>query len=107
MGSTIGSYIGLFFLAMAYTAIGIFASTFSENQIVAFIIAILLCFLMYYGFDGISSVITTLDISTLGLQAHFNSISRGVLDTRDFVYFLSVASLFLMLTYINLNRENV
>jgi len=105
LGSTIGSYIGLLFLAMAYTAIGVFSSTLSENQIVAFIIAVLLCFIMYYAFDGISTAINALDVSFLGMQAHFNSVARGVLDTRDIVYFLSVAGFFLVLTFLNLKRK--
>ncbi|MEZ4875868.1 MAG: ABC transporter permease subunit, partial [Flavobacteriaceae bacterium] len=105
VGSTVGSYIGLLFLAMAYTAVGVFASTLSENQIVAFIMAVLLCFLLYYGFDGISSIITSIDITGLGMQSHFNSMARGVLDTRDILYFLSVAFLFLVFTFLNLNRK--
>ncbi|MEZ4859515.1 MAG: gliding motility-associated ABC transporter permease subunit GldF [Flavobacteriaceae bacterium] len=106
LGSTIGSYIGLLFLAMAYTAIGIFASTLSENQIVAFISAVLLCFCMYYAFDGISTVITALDISFFGMQTHFKSVARGVIDTRDTIYFISVAGLFLVFTFISLKRSN-
>ena len=106
MGSTLGSYIGLLFLAIAYTAIGIFSSTLSENQIVAFIIAVLLCFLMYYGFDGVTSAVSAIDISFLGMQAHFNSVARGVLDSRDVLYFLSVATLFLVFTFLNLKKSN-
>ncbi len=104
VGSTVGSYLGLLFLAMAYTAIGIFASTLTENQIVAFITAVLLCFLMYYGFEGIANVLG-LEIANLGLLAHFNNVARGVLDTRDLIYFLSVAAFFLVLTYLNLKKR--
>ncbi|MEZ4779246.1 MAG: gliding motility-associated ABC transporter permease subunit GldF [Flavobacteriaceae bacterium] len=105
-GSTFGSYIGLLFLAIAYCAIGIFSSTLSENQIVAFIIAVLLCFFMYYGFDGITSAISAIDVSFLGMQTHFNSIARGVLDTRDILFFLSVTALFLVFTFLNLKKSN-
>jgi len=99
VGSTIGSYIGLFFLVFAYTSIGIFASTLSKNQIVAFIIAMFICFVMYYGFEGIASLgLTDLSIENLGMQAHFNSIARGVIDTRDIIYFMSIAILFISLT---------
>ena len=104
-GSTLGSYIGLLFLAMAYTAIGIFASTLSENQIVSFITAVILSFLFYYGFDGITNLIAALDVSFLGIQSHYNSIARGVIDTRDIVYFLSVTGLFLVFTFLNLNKK--
>ena len=106
LGSTIGSYIGLLFLSMAYTAIGIFASTLSKNQIVAFIIAVFICFVFYFGFEGLSSVSSSLDVSFFGMKAHFNSVARGVIDTRDLVYFLSLTLLFLVLTYLKLKEES-
>jgi ABC-2 type transport system permease protein len=109
-GSTIGSYIGLFFLIIAYTSIGIFASSLSENQIVAFIVAVFLCFFMYYGFEGLASynLFGSYDyfVSKLGMQAHFQSVSRGVLDTRDIVYFVSIAVFFLGLTVFKLQKDN-
>ncbi|GGF29632.1 gliding motility-associated ABC transporter permease subunit GldF [Flavobacterium limi] len=100
MGSTIGSYFGLLFLIAAYSAIGIFTSTLSENQIVAFIISVFLCFLFYYGFEGLASLIPGFSgfISVLGMQDHFKSMSRGVIDTRDVIYFLSITVLFLSFT---------
>ena len=106
-GSTLGSYIGLLFLVFAYTAIGVFASTLSKNQIVAFIIAVFLCFFMYYGFEGIASITTISNflIASLGMKAHFNSVARGVIDTRDLIYFLSVSVLFISFTIFKLGRE--
>jgi ABC-2 type transport system permease protein len=100
MGSTIGSYFGLLFLIASYTAIGIFTSTLSENQIVAFIVAVFLCFLFYYAFDGIATVFKNSQsiISALGMDYHFKSMSRGVIDTRDVLYFLSITTAFLSLT---------
>ncbi|KIA95578.1 MULTISPECIES: gliding motility-associated ABC transporter permease subunit GldF [unclassified Flavobacterium] len=100
MGSTIGSYFGLLFLIAAYTAIGIFTSTLSENQIVAFIIAVFLCFFFYFGFEGLSTIVPGFMnvISSLGMQNHFKSMSRGVIDTRDVIYFLSITVLFLSFT---------
>lgn len=109
-GSTLGSYIGLFFLITAYTSIGIFASSLSENQIVAFIVAVFLCFFMYYGFEGLANynLFGSYDflISKLGMQAHFQSVSRGVLDSRDIVYFVSIAVFFLGLTVFKLQKDN-
>ena len=107
VGSTIGSYIGLFFLILLYTAIGIFASTLSKNQIVAFILAVFLCFLMYYGFEGFSSILNSSNqiLINLGMKAHFNSVARGVLDTRDIIYFISVSILFISLTVFKLDKE--
>ncbi len=104
-GSTIGSYIGLFFLAATYTAIGIFASTLSNNQIVAFISAVFLCFFFYIGLEGISSVISNSFIEQLGINFHYKSISRGVIDTRDIIYFFSITILFLVLTKYNINKS--
>ncbi len=109
LGSTLGSYFGLFFLVAAYAAIGIFSSTLSENQIVGFIIAVLICFFLYYGLEGISnlSVFNTTDlwIQSLGMKAHFDSIGRGVVDTRDLIYFLSVTTFFLYLTVFQLKKN--
>lgn len=103
VGSTVGSYIGLLFLVFTYTAVGIFASTLTQNQIVAFIIAVFLCFALFYGFEGLST--SQLDLSHLGLKAHFDSVSRGVLDTRDLVHFLCVSIFFIALTVLKLKKQ--
>lgn len=104
MGSTIGSYFGLLFLIAGYSAIGIFTSTLSDNQIVAFIVAVFLCFFLYFGFEGLSAITPTISnfISALGMQSHFKSMSRGVIDTRDILYFVSITVLFLSFTVYNL-----
>jgi len=100
MGSTIGSYFGLLFLIGAYSSIGIFTSTLSDNQIVAFILSVFLCFLFYFGFEGLSSVLPALShlIAAIGMQDHFKSMGRGVIDTRDIIYFVSITILFLSFT---------
>jgi ABC-2 type transport system permease protein len=100
MGSTMGSYFGLLFLIAAYTAIGIFTSTLSENQIVAFILAVFLCFIFYFGFNGLASLFAENNklVASFGMDYHFKSMSRGVIDTRDITYFLSVTILFLSVT---------
>ena len=104
MGSTIGSYFGLLFLIAAYSAIGIFTSTLSDNQIVAFIIAVFLCFFFYFGFEGLAAAVPNVSsiIASLGMQDHFKSMSRGVLDTRDILYFTSITVVFLSFTVYNL-----
>src|SRR5690606_34063946 len=104
MGSILGSYVGLLFLASSYTAIGIFSSTLSDNQIVAFIIAVFLCFFFYFGFEGLSNFTPfggTLYLEKLGMESHFKSMSRGVLDTRDLLYFISISLFFIVLTKLN------
>ncbi len=100
MGSTLGSYFGLIFLMSGYTAIGIFTSTLSENQIVAFIISVFLCFIFYFGFDGVASFMGEFNtvVASLGMDFHYKSMSRGVLDTRDIVYFVSITIFFLAAT---------
>jgi len=100
MGSTMGSYFGLLFLIAGYTAIGIFTSTLSENQIVAFILSVFLCFLFYIGFQGVATFVKDFEdiIVSFGMDFHFKSMSRGVIDTRDVLYFVSIAILFLSMT---------
>ncbi|MFI1743023.1 gliding motility-associated ABC transporter permease subunit GldF [Thalassobellus sediminis] len=105
IGSTLGSYFGLLFLIAAYTAIGIFASTLSDNQIVAFITAVFLCFIFYIGLEGIAEYASSNLIEQLSMSSHYKSMSRGVLDTRDIIYFLSITILFLAFTKLNLNKE--
>ena len=107
MGSTIGSYFGLLFLIAGYSAIGIFTSTLSENQIVAFIVAVFLCFFFYFGFEGVGTLVpgSVTFISSLGMQNHFKSMGRGVIDTRDVLYFLSITILFLSFTVYNLKSS--
>jgi len=101
-GAVIGSYIGLFLLGSAFTSIGIFASSITKNQIIAFAVAIFLCFFAYSGFDSISRIVAFEGIESilvnLGISEHYQSISRGVLDTRDVIYFFTFVALFLGLT---------
>ena len=106
IGSTLGSYFDLLFLVAAYTAIGIFTSAISDNQIIAFIIAVFVCFIFYFGFEGMASLFTDYNrnIAALGMDSHFKSMSRGVIDTRDIIYFLSITVLFLSITVYNLKR---
>lgn len=109
-GAFWGSFIGLILLGAGFAAIGIFASSLTNNQIVAFIVAVFLCFFFYKGFDLVSNFpafIGSLDffIENIGMNYHFTSLSRGVIDTRDLVYFLSIIGLFLALTNTALERR--
>lgn len=101
-GGTWGSYIGLFFLAAVYASIGLFASSFTENQIIAFLISVVLCFLLYTGFDLISGLPAFHRIESiviyLGISDHYKSLSRGVIDTTDIIYYLGIIGLFLLFT---------
>ncbi|MDP9229283.1 MAG: gliding motility-associated ABC transporter permease subunit GldF [Bacteroidota bacterium] len=109
-GATIGSYIGLIFLAAIFTAIGICLSSFTNNSVVAFIVSLIACALLYYGFNAISrlpGLSTGADyyVEMAGIDFHYRSVSRGVIDTRDVIYFLSVAGLFLVITNRNLLKR--
>jgi ABC-2 type transport system permease protein len=109
-GGTWGAFLGLFFLAAIYVAIGIFASAISDNQIVAFIVAVLLSFFVYQGFDYIASFPGLQSFESfflnLGINEHYKSISRGVVDSRDMVYYFITISLFILLTKIRLQSRN-
>lgn len=100
IGTTLGSYFGLLFLASAFTSIGLFASTLSDNQIVSFILGAIFCFILFYGFDAMAELIhfNNFQVEDIGMNSHFKSISRGLIDSNDIVYFISVSYLFLYLT---------
>jgi ABC-2 type transport system permease protein len=97
-GETLGAFIGLFFLASVYASAGIFASSLTDNQVVAFILSVLICFFLYMGFDSFAYLpgLKKFDefVIGLGINEHYKSISRGVLDIRDAIYFISVAVIF-------------
>lgn len=101
-GGIIGSYIGLLLLACCFAAIGVFASSITENQVVAFMIAVFLCFFLYLGFDLVASFdafgVLEGPIKSIGIQDHYMSLSRGVVDLRDVLYFLGAIAIFLLLT---------
>jgi ABC-2 type transport system permease protein len=109
IGSMWGSYIGLVFLSAAFVAIGIFASSVSDNQIVSFIIAVVLSAFIYMGFELIYIFIVSgsigLIVQSFGISIHYSSISRGVIDSRDVIYFLSVSVFFLLLTKLSLESR--
>lgn len=107
VGSTIGSYLGLLFLAATYTAVGLFTSTLSKNQIVAFILSVFITFALFYGFDAVGSSLgnSGYTLQQFGFNEHFKSISRGVVDTRDLIYFISVTFFFLFITKQQLKNE--
>lgn len=108
-GGIWGSYIGLFFLSAAFVSIGLFCSSLTNNQILAFLLSVFLCGFIYIGFDMIYSMAlfgsVDLFIQQLGIASHYSSLSRGVIDTRDILYFLSVIILFLSMTKLVLSSR--
>lgn len=110
IGAAIGSYIGLFFLAAVFTAVGICASSFTTNSVVSLISSLIGCILLYYGFNAISKLPGLnggIDyyVEMAGIDFHYRSISRGLIDTRDVIYFLSIVFLFLTITNRNLLKR--
>jgi len=108
-GATWGSYLGLVFLAAVYISIGIFASSLTDNTLVSFILAVLLCFILYSGFNSIAYLSEEgkagMFLLNLGIDAHYRSIGRGVIDSRDLLYFISVIILFLFFTRTKLSSR--
>ena len=101
-GAVAGSYLGLLLLGSAFAAIGIFASSVTKNQVIAFAVAVFLSFIAYSGFDALSKIFAFNALENvfawLSINEHFQSMSRGVLDTRDLVYFMTFILLFLGIT---------
>jgi ABC-2 type transport system permease protein len=109
-GGIAGSYIGLFLLGAVFTSIGVWASSLTTNAVVAFLTAIFTCFIFYYGFDALSKLPAFTGsadyyLQMAGIRFHYTSISRGVIDSRDVVYFGSVIGLMLYLTRLSLQRR--
>ena len=101
-GAILGSYIGLVFLGACYSAIGLFSSSLTENQIVSFIVAVLLSFFFFTGFELLSALPMPVRVEEvllyMGINEHYNSISRGVVDTRNIVYFVALIAFFIFST---------
>jgi ABC-2 type transport system permease protein len=107
-GAFWGSFIGLLLLAAVYVAIGIFASSLSKNQIVSFVVAVVLSFFFYYGFDLLGSFFSSGQTIQLfessGIHAHYQSISRGIVDSRDLIYFILLSVAFLFATVLRIRK---
>jgi len=104
-----GSFLGLFFLAAVYVAIGLFTSSITDNQIVSFILGVLFCFIVFLGFDYLGQLWQSGSVQNfiegLGISFHYNSMARGVIDTRDVIYFISLISIFILFTKIVLESR--
>lgn len=102
-GGIMGSYFGLFFLGAVFVSIGIFCSAITSNQIVAFIIGVFLCLFIYLAFGYIAQFGVFVGkndyfVESLGLSAHYDAMGKGVIDSRDVIYFVSIISLFILFT---------
>ena len=107
--ATVGSYLGLALLAAVFAAIGVLASALTRDQIIAFLVAVVGCFLVYSGFDSLASVLEgspAYYVSQLGIAAHYRDLSKGLVDSRDLVYFSSVVAVALQATRLVLRSRN-
>ena len=109
LGATWGSYIGLLLLGAAFVAIGLFCSSLTDKQVLAFVLSVFFCGFLYIGFDFIYSLDLfgkiDLFIKSIGMNAHYISLSRGVVDTRDIIYFVSIIVLFILLSKISVEKR--
>jgi ABC-2 type transport system permease protein len=107
IGAVLGSYLGLVLLSSVFTMIGVYCSSLTANTVVAFLLALVACALLYYGFTATSRLPVFSGgadywIEWLGIDQHYQSISRGLIDSRDLIYFISMVLLFFVLTIRNL-----
>ncbi len=104
--ATWGSYLGIVLLASVYTGIGIFASSLTDNTIIAFLLSVILCFIMYLGFDEVSKLFASGNtgnlVKNLSIDLHYESVSRGIIDSRDIIYFMATTVIFIVLTKVKL-----
>lgn len=107
--AVIGSYVGLCLLGAVFTSIGIFASSLTDNQIVAFILSVFFCFILYTGFSSLAQLDlwegNAYIINQLGIDFHYAAMSKGLIDSRNLLYFLSIIATFIYLTYLNLRSR--
>ena len=109
LGATFGSYFGLIILTAAFSAVGILASSLSQNQIMAYLLGVFMCFIFYFGIEQLASykLLSGADyiLSNIGFYQHFLAFTRGLIDTRDIFYFLLVTVLCLFLAKIFVEKK--
>ncbi len=110
LAAVVGSYIGLLLLSSIFSSISVYASSLSSNQIVAFILAIVMSSFFFFGFDILSQLpslqIVDLILQKIGISYHYNMMSKGLLKVSDLVYFMSVSLLFIKLTEVVIKNKN-
>ena len=109
LAAVVGSYIGLILLSSIFSSISVYASSLSSNQIVAFILAIIMSSFFFFGFDILSQLpylqIVDLTLQKIGISYHYNMMSKGLLKVSDLFYFMSVSLLFIKLTEVVIKNK--
>lgn len=108
-GAFLSGYVGLFLLGSSFASVGIFTSSLTKNQVAAYVSAIFVCFALFYAFESLASynLLGGGDyyVQKLGMFVHYQQLLKGIIDTRNLIYFLVLIGLFLVLTQINLERK--
>ena len=103
----VGSYIGIIMLISLYASIGLFCSSISNNNMIAYILTMVIILLMYIGFNILGETYNIYIFEFLSIQSHYESISRGVIDSRDIIYFTSITFVFLYFSSIAIEQKNI
>lgn len=108
-GTIFSGYLGLFFLGCLFAAIGLFTSSITKNQVMAYVLAVFFCFIIYYGFEGLASYnllgSTDFYVQKIGSYTHYNQFLKGILDTRDLLYFIVLIAILNQFTIVNLENK--
>lgn len=108
-GTFFSGYLGLFLVGSSFASVGIFTSSLTKNQVAAYVLAVFLNFVLFYAFESLASynLLGTADyyVQKFGMLVHFQQLLKGILDTRDLIYFIAIITLFLVLTNYNLKRK--
>lgn len=108
LGTIFSGYIGLFLLGSIFAAIGIFVSSLTNNQVIAYVASVFCCFVLFYGFQGLASynLLGGIDyyMQQIGIQFHYDSFLKGVIDTRDLIYFVALSGLFVIITQFSIQK---
>ena len=108
-GTIFSGYLGLFFLGSLFTAIGLFTSSITKNQVMAYVLAVFFCFIIFYGFESLASynLLGSMDfyVQKIGSFTHYNQFLKGIIDTRDLLYFMILIAILNLITIINLENK--
>ena len=107
VGELIGSYLGIMMLISLYSSIGLFCSSISNNNMIAYILTIIIILLLYMGVNILGTAYNLYIFEFLSIQSHYESISRGVIDSRDIIYFSSIIFLFLYFSSVLIEQKNI
>ena len=108
-GTIFSGYLGLFFLGSLFAAIGLFTSSITKNQVMAYVLAVFFCFIIFYGFESLASynLLGSMDfyVQKIGSFTHYNQFLKGIIDTRDLLYFVVLIGILNQISIVNLENK--